>query len=110
MAEGVKYDGGKPMPRLLPPSALLAISRVLTFGAKKYSPDNWKHVVGAKERYLDAMLRHILAYNSGEILDQESGENHLAHAGCCLLFLLDASETGLVFPEEKSSQPTEVTK
>ncbi len=103
MAVGVKYDSGKPMPRLLPPSALLAIARVLTFGAKKYSPDNWKHVKGAKERYLDAMMRHILAYNSGEINDPESGENHLAHAGCCLMFLLDAAETGWKFPEEATS-------
>lgn len=103
MVEGVKFDSGKPMPRLLPPSALLAIARVLTFGAKKYSPDNWKHVAGAKDRYLDAMLRHILAYNSGEVNDPESGENHLAHAGCCLLFLLDAAETGLEFPAEKSA-------
>lgn len=100
MVEGVKYDHGKPMPRLLPPSALLAIARVLTFGAKKYSPDNWKHVAGAKERYLDAMFRHLLAYNSGEEKDPESGESHLAHMGCCLMFLLDASETGHVFPPE----------
>lgn len=98
MTEGRKFDSGKPMPRLLPPSALLAISRVLTFGAQKYSPDNWKKVPGAKDRYLDAMLRHILAYNSGEINDPESGENHLAHAGCCLMFLLDAAETGHEFP------------
>jgi hypothetical protein len=90
MVEGVKHDSGKPMPRLLPPSALLAIARVLTFGAKKYSPDNWKHVPGAKERYLDALWRHLLAYNSGEE----------AHIGCCVLFLLDAAETGHQFPPE----------
>jgi hypothetical protein len=100
MVEGVKHDSGKPMPRLLPPSALLAIARVLTFGAKKYSPDNWKHVPGAKERYLDALWRHLLAYNSGEEIDPESGESHLAHIGCCVLFLLDAAETGHQFPPE----------
>lgn len=104
MAEGVKHDSGKPMPRLLPPSALLAIARVLTFGAKKYSPDNWKYVAGARERYLDALFRHLLAYNSGEILDPESGEPHLAHAGCCLMFLLEAEETGLEFPEEPKQE------
>lgn len=101
MTEGKKYDGDKPMPRLLPPSALLAISRVLTFGAKKYSPDNWKHVVGAKDRYLDAMFRHLLAYNKGELVDPESGESHLAHLMCCALFLLEASETNWEFPTEK---------
>lgn len=98
MVEGVKYDSGKPTPRLLPPHALLAIAKVLEFGARKYSPDNWKHVENAGSRYMDAMLRHILAYMSGEENDPETGESHLAHAGCCLMFLLDAQESGWEFP------------
>lgn len=85
---GTKLDHGKPMPRLLPPRSLLAIADVLTFGAAKYAVDNWKWVEDAHERYTDALFRHLYAWQDGERNDPESGLHHLAHAGCCLLFLL----------------------
>ena len=39
-------------------------------------------------RYESALLRHITKYKNGEIYDKETGLQHLAHAGCCLLFML----------------------
>lgn len=91
---GRKFDNGKPMMSLLPPYAMEEIARVLTMGAKKYEIDNWKYVENGRQRYLDAMLRHINAYIKGEINDPEFGTHHLAHAGCCLAFLLDADVSG----------------
>jgi len=88
MKLGTKLDSGKPQPRLLPIGPLRSIVDVLTFGAAKYSPDNWQHVPCARERYTDALLRHVFAWMDGEAHDEESGLHHLAHAGCCLLFLL----------------------
>lgn len=85
---GMKFDLGKPLPRLLPVGPLMAIVDVLTYGATKYAPDNWKHVDDARDRYADALLRHVLAWLGGESHDAESGLRHLAHAGCCILFLL----------------------
>ena len=85
---GRKYDAGKAQPSLLPSGPILEISKVLAFGAKKYAPENWKKVESGKRRYTDAMLRHILAWMGGEKMDEESGLHHLAHAGCCLLFVL----------------------
>ena len=85
---GRKDDDGKPQYRLLPTRSLAAIVDVLTFGAQKYTPDNWRKVPDAQTRYTDAMLRHIFAWLDGEATDAESGYHHLAHAGCCLLFLL----------------------
>ena len=99
---GMKFDQGKARPGLLPPSALLAVARVLEFGSRKYADNNWKHVAGAKTRYMDAAMRHLLQYLSGELEDKETGESHLAHAMCCLLFLLDAEETGWEFPPKES--------
>lgn len=87
-AQGVKYDGGKPQPRLIPARPLMLIADVLTYGAKKYAPDNWIRVPQARERYTDALLRHVYAWLGGERVDEESGLHHLAHAGCCILFLL----------------------
>ena len=88
MTEGRKYDTGKPQWYLLPWMAVLEIVKVLTYGATKYDPDNWQRVPHAKQRYFDAMHRHIYAWWTGEPIDPETGFHHLAHAGCCLLFLL----------------------
>jgi len=85
---GVKYDNGKPQWSLLPFKALTQVVEVLTYGAKKYSPDNWKKVPNAKQRYIDAGFRHFTAYASGEKHDPETGKHHLAHAICCLLYLV----------------------
>ena len=87
-AGGVKYDNDKPQWSLLPFKALKEVVDVLTYGAKKYAPDNWKKVPNAKQRYIDAGFRHFTAYAAGEKLDPETGKSHLAHAICCLLYLL----------------------
>lgn len=84
---GIKHDGEKPRWDLLPLSTLEGAVRVLTFGAGKYSPDNWTHVPDPVRRYYAAMMRHLTAWQSGELVDPETGERHLDHAICCLLFL-----------------------
>jgi hypothetical protein len=86
---GRKFDGGKPQYGLLPPLALKATVDVLTFGAQKYEPDNWKFVPDSKRRYFDALQRHLWQWKEGEEIDQESGMHHLAHAMCCLMFLYE---------------------
>jgi hypothetical protein len=87
-ATGVKFDNDKPQWSLLPFKALGQVVEVLTYGAKKYAPDNWKKVPNAKQRYIDAGFRHLTAYAAGEKLDPETGKSHIAHAICCLLYLL----------------------
>ncbi len=85
--EGVKHDAEKPRWDLLPFTELEDVVEVLTVGAKKYSPNNWKKVPDAKNRYIAAALRHISARCQDEIYDREDGLSHTAHAICCLLFL-----------------------
>lgn len=91
---GTKYDGGKPRPELLPSAALLEVSKVMEFGARKYSDENWRNGFKWKRLY-GAALRHILAHKDGENKDIESGITHLAHAACCILFLLEHELKGL---------------
>lgn len=89
MVKGIKYDGEKPRWDLLPLRPIREIVKVLTYGAKKYSDYNWTRVEPFKERYFAALMRHLDAWRTdGETHDPESGLHHLAHAGCCLVFLL----------------------
>lgn len=88
---GRKDDNDKPMMDLIPPKAELALAQVLTFGAQKYGAWNWSQVDDLERRYLAAAMRHINAYRAGEVMDQESGLPHLAHAMCCLAFLIEKS-------------------
>jgi hypothetical protein len=89
---GRKFDAGKLQYGLLPPEALRQTVEVLTYGATKYAPDNWRYVPEAKRRYFDAAQRHIWAWKAGEQTDSETGASHLAHAICCLMFLLETKE------------------
>ena len=88
MSEGRKDDTGKARWDLLPLKATREIVDVLTFGAAKYGANNWQLVEDHEARYVAALQRHLTAWRLGETCDPESGLHHLAHAGCCLLFLL----------------------
>jgi hypothetical protein len=87
LSQGMKFDNGKPDYSLLPFAAVDEVVKVLTYGAAKYDRFNWEKVQA--ERYQAASMRHFSAHMQGEKLDPESGINHLAHAVCSLLYLLD---------------------
>jgi hypothetical protein len=88
-SEGRKYDKDKLRYDLIPFKALDAVVGVLSYGAKKYAPENWRKVDGWRWRYFGAALRHMVAWFGGERVDPESGHKHLAHAACCLMFALE---------------------
>ncbi len=92
ISTGVKHDDGKPDMSLLSGIALLKIAQVMSFGKKKYSAHNWRGGF-VWSRPLAASLRHIFAYLGGEDKDSETGVSHLAHACCCLFFVLEFEET-----------------
>jgi hypothetical protein len=92
--EFTKFDGEKPRLALWPPKAFVAVGEVLTLGAAKYSDENWKKVDDPR-RYFSAALRHIFARLEGEANDQDDDKTHLAHAICCLAFLLDLELDGV---------------
>ena len=90
----VKDDNTKTRYDLLPPELLEETAKVLTFGAQKYSAHNWAQ--GASwSRYFSAMMRHMWAWWGGEDNDPETGFSHLAHAACCLSFLIAYQRRGL---------------
>lgn len=93
--QGRKHDSNKPRYSLLPSGTVNQVIQVLEYGASdKYEVDNWQKIPDARRRFYDAAMRHIDAWWSGEIIDIDkdgvkgSQLPHLAHAICCLLFLL----------------------
>ena len=96
-----KADAGKPRPTLVPVEAEKAIMYVREFGCMKYGdPDNWKRV--EPSRYLDAALRHIMAYREDHnALDEESSLPPLWHALNDLAFIV-ALEWDEDFQRDKS--------
>lgn len=95
LVEGaIKHDQAKPSMQLLPTASLQAIAEVLDFGAKKYAAHNWRKGMDWS-RLLGAAMRHLTSFNDGEDKDPESGLSHLAHLGCCVLFLLEYEKKGL---------------
>lgn len=93
--KGLKYDTNKPPLELLCKGWLEGTANVLGFGAKKYARHNWTKGI-EYSRLMGAALRHLMAFNSGEDTDSESGLSHLYHASCCLMFL---SEMQKLHPE-----------
>ncbi len=79
---GAKLDAGKPRPSLVLGGfarALLAVSRIGTYGAMKYTDNGWQEVTNGIERYDDAKLRHWLYEKSGIECDADTQELHAAH-------------------------------
>jgi hypothetical protein len=88
----LKFDGGKLPLHLLSTEAMNQTAAVLAFGAEKYAAHNWRKGF-VWSRPLSAAMRHITAFNAGEDKDPESGLSHLAHAACCIMFLLEFEKT-----------------
>lgn len=66
--------------------SLEPLVQVLEFGAGKYSPDNWRKGLPVREQTA-SLMRHVVAYMSGEDIDPESGLPHLGHIMCNTMFL-----------------------
>jgi hypothetical protein len=88
----LKFDDGKLPLHLLSTEAMNQTAAVLAFGAEKYAEHNWRKGF-VWSRPLSAAMRHITAFNAGEDKDPESGLSHLAHAACCIMFLLEFEKT-----------------
>lgn len=82
----IKSDTNKLSPTLIDVEWYEDTCKVLTFGATKYSKDNWKKCEDIN-RYIDALERHLLEVKKGNYIDSESGCSHLAHISCNAMFL-----------------------
>lgn len=85
---GLKDSKGKIKMELVMPEAIIGIAEVLTFGALKYKPNSWQTVKDGNNVHYASLMRHLMAWRKGEILDKESGLSHLKHMMCNAMFLL----------------------
>lgn len=80
MKEGKKNDFQDSKLRwdLLPLEEIEDIVKLYTAGSIKYGDNNWQNLENGYQRYKAAMLRHLLEYEKGNKIDDETKVNHLA--------------------------------
>lgn len=92
IVEGKKYDTGKNRMGLVLQgfsNALWEVGRVGTFGANRYGANNWQYLENPKERYMDALCRHLFQHLQGNKVDSDSGLLHLSAVCWNALALLE---------------------
>lgn len=87
-----KADKGKLHISYVPMQIVRDIAEVREYGTAKYhDPENWKRV--EKQRYVDALLRHTLAWvDDPKSVDEESKIPHYKHMACNLAFICAMEE------------------
>jgi hypothetical protein len=88
------YGEKKPSISKIPPVALLHCAMAMMDGARKYKPYNWRKNKVVAHIYIDAALRHLLAWADGEEVAPDSKIHHLGHMMACGAILLDAQSGG----------------
>jgi hypothetical protein len=76
-------DLGKIRYTLVPNRSTRVIAEIFTKGAKKYAIDNWKLLTVSNR--IDAALRHIDSFRSGERNDAQDGFHNLLMAAADLI-------------------------
>lgn len=84
---------------ILPPVARVLCAAVLRKGAELYGAANWRKDPVKRSVYDNAMERHILKYQSGELLDEKTKLPHLAHIATNCMILLDAEAAGTLIED-----------
>ena len=101
------FLGAKKVPfTCFPAAGQIHGSMAMEDGEFKYGFMNWReHPVKARI-YIDAMKRHIAAWEDGEETAQDSLVHHLGHVIACAAILLDAQEVGNLLDDRSKSGKT----
>lgn len=84
--------------------ALAHCAHAMMDGARKYGPYNWRAKPVIISIYIDAGMRHMLAFFEGERCAQDSKAHHLGHAMACSAILLDAEAHGCLIDDRPNGK------
>jgi hypothetical protein len=84
--QALRYNQGKVEWSLVDYKSLEPMVRVLEYGVEKYARNNWKKGMPATQ-IIESMLRHTYKLLEGELVDPESGIEHIGHIQCNAMFL-----------------------
>ena len=84
--QALRYNQGKVEWSLVDYKSLEPMVRVLEYGCKKYARNNWKKGMPVTQ-IIESMLRHTYKLLEGELVDPESGVEHVGHIQCNAMFL-----------------------
>ena len=77
--KALRYNKKKARFDLLPPEAIYALAEHYGKGAEKYAPRNWERGTDWNVPYA-SLMRHVIAWQSGEDHDPENGTHHMISA------------------------------
>lgn len=101
-----RFGVAKPPLALIPAPAMLQMAEAFRDGAAKYGAANWRKDPVSASTYINAALRHIVAWYDGEEVAQDSRVHHLGHAAACLAIILDAQLCGTLLNDRPPPAPT----
>jgi len=93
---GARRSDRKPRFDLIPFEFLESVAEVLTRGAARYGPYNWKR--GRKDFFLDAWNHafvHLQKFKEGD-----RSEDHLGHLACNVAFMVWAVENHIISQDD----------
>ena len=81
---------GKLRTDLVEPEWIEAIAEVMTYSSTKYDERSWQSCDRGDSFTVDyaAAMRHLLKWRKGQMIDEQSGLSHLAHAAADILIML----------------------
>lgn len=102
-----QYGDKKRAVALVPPALTLGAAKAFAEGAAKYGPFNWRVNHVENMTYINAIMRHAMAYLDGENVDPESvtGKLHLEGIAACVGILLDSTYHGILIDNRPQPGP-----
>jgi len=95
---------------LVPPALSIGAAMALKDGAAKYGPYNWRAEPINISTYIGAIQRHMLAYQDGEDVAEDSGVDHLGHVAACCALLMDSKAHGSLIDDRHVGKAAELIK
>jgi dATP/dGTP diphosphohydrolase len=90
---------------LVPATAIAMYSLAHLNGGLKYGFWNWRKAGVRLSVYVNALRRHLSAYENGEEVDPDDGVPHLSAMGACLNIIIDAGACGKLVDDRPPRAP-----